>query len=331
MDFHKKDNYTIEDIQALIDNRAEEGVHLELKRADALNREKADKITKSFSAFANSDGGVVIYGVAEKDHVASEYSFIDGNKVTKEQIAIIARSVQPTIQGLQIFPIRKDGDFTKSIYVVQIPRSDKAPHMAKDHRYYKRNNVESLPMEDYDVKDVMSRVRNPKLGLVGCFITRNPVVCEGSESVKFSFMSMIDNYGRVLSREYKIVSYFFCEDETLSPKYNPVMPLLTKSKTLVIGDMFCTKISTPSQEAIFPNEKLEFGHVEIEVDKNEVDAFFNKAFVVSTLFWEGGGREDLLSFLNGDEQIYDRVEIAKHIPEHLRQLILGQDYNKTIE
>ena len=27
-----------------------------------------------------SDGGVVIYGVAEQDHVASDYSFVDGNK-----------------------------------------------------------------------------------------------------------------------------------------------------------------------------------------------------------------------------------------------------------
>ena len=48
-------------------------------------------------------------------------------------------------------------------------------------------------------------------------------------------------------------------------------------------------------------------------------------------FWEGGGREDLLFFMNGNEQIYDRAEIAKYIPEYLRQLILGQDFNKATE
>ena len=32
MELHEQNNYTIDDIQALIDNHAEEGVHLELKR-----------------------------------------------------------------------------------------------------------------------------------------------------------------------------------------------------------------------------------------------------------------------------------------------------------
>ena len=34
MNFHEQEDYTISDIQALIDNHAEEGVHLELKRAN---------------------------------------------------------------------------------------------------------------------------------------------------------------------------------------------------------------------------------------------------------------------------------------------------------
>ena len=141
MNFHEQDNYTINDIQALIDNHAEESVHLELKRADTISMENADKITKTLSAFANSDGGVIIYGIEEKDHVASGFSFVNGKIITSEKISLLARYVQPAINGLTIYPIRKDDDFSKSIYVVKVPRSDKAPHMAKDHRYYKRNNV----------------------------------------------------------------------------------------------------------------------------------------------------------------------------------------------
>ncbi len=322
-EFHEQENYTIDDIQLLIDNHAEEGVHLELKRANALSKENADKVTKTLSAFANSDGGVIIYGVAENDHVASDYSFVDGNIITTEYISMLARYVQPAIDGLTIYPIRKDDDFSKSIYVVKVPRSDKAPHMAKDHKYYKRNNVESIPMEDFDVKDVMSRIHNPKLRIIGCFPSRIPHKYEKQESTKISFMVMIDNYGRVLSRDYKLISYFFCIDENLSPKYNPVFPLVTKAKTLVIGDMFCTKISSPSLEPVFPNEKMEFGHVEIKVPVDDEESFMSKAFVVSTLYWEGGDREDMLYFFNGDEPIYERDKIAEHIPEHLQQFILG--------
>ena len=118
MNFHEKDHYTFSDIQSLIDNHAEEGVHLELKRANALSKENADKVTKTLSAFANSDGGVVIYGIAEEDHVASDFSFVDGNIITTEHISMLARYVQPAIDGLTIYPIRKDGNFSKSIYVV---------------------------------------------------------------------------------------------------------------------------------------------------------------------------------------------------------------------
>ena len=322
MNFHEKDSYTIDDIQALIDNHAEESVHLEFKSADAILKENTDKITKTLSAFANSDGGVVIYGVVEKDHVASDFSFMDGNKITAEKISLLARYVQPSIEGLTIYPIRKDDDLMKSIYVVKVPKSDKAPHMAKDHKYYKRNNVESIPMEDFDVKDVMNRIQNPQLGIFHCVLNKPPQRNKVQECTNFSFIAMIDNYGRVLSRDYKLISYFFCIDDSIMPKYNPVSPLITKSKSLVIWDMHCTKITTPSMESIFPKEKIEFGHVEIEVPIDKTEAFLNKAFVVSTLFWEGGGREDMLFFCNGNESIYERDKIAKYIPEQLQHYIL---------
>lgn len=51
MEFHEQDKYTIDDIQALIDAHAEEGVHLEFKRADALSQEKADKKQSLFQRF----------------------------------------------------------------------------------------------------------------------------------------------------------------------------------------------------------------------------------------------------------------------------------------
>lgn len=322
MNFHEKDSYTIDDIQALIDNHAEENVHLEFKCADALLKENTDKITKTLSAFANSDGGVVIYGVVEKDHVASDFSFMDGNKITAEKISLLARYVQPSIEGLTIFPIRKDDDLMKSIYVVKVPKSDKAPHMAKDHKYYKRNNVESIPMEDFDVKDVINRIQNPQLGIFHCVLNRPPQRNKAQDYTKLSFIALIGNYGKVLSRDYKLISYFFCIDDNITPQYEPASPLVTKARALVIWDMYCTKVTTPSIESIFPKEKIEFGHVEIKVPIDKTETFLNKAFIVSTLFWEGGGRQDMLYFCNKNESIYDKEKIAQYIPEQLRQYIL---------
>ena len=327
MNFHEQDNYTINDIQALIDNHAEESVHLELKRADALSMENADKITKTLSAFANSDGGVIIYGIEEKDHVASGFSFVNGKIITSEKISLLARYVQPAINGLTIYPIRKDDDFSKSIYVVKVPRSDKAPHMAKDHRYYKRNNVESIPMEDFDVKDVMNRIHKPQLGINLCILNQPPLWKKSQEYTSFSFITMIGNHGRILSHDYKLISYFFCNDDKIYSSYSPVNTTVTKAKVLDIGDMFCTKITTPSIESIFPEEIIEFGHVEIKVPIDKTESFLNKAFIISTLFWEGGGREDVLYLCNSKKQIYEREKIAEYIPEQLKDYILGYTKN----
>lgn len=63
-------------------------------------------------------------------------------------------------------------------------------------------------MEDFDVKDVLNRIHNPKLGIVACFLTKIPQKFEGQEYSKFSFVAMVDNYGKVMSQNYKLISYF---------------------------------------------------------------------------------------------------------------------------
>ena len=64
---------------------------------------------------------------------------------------------------MKITPVytKKDNEV---IYVVNIPKSDTA-HQAKDKRYYKRYNFESVMMEDYEIKDIINRVKNPKINL----------------------------------------------------------------------------------------------------------------------------------------------------------------------
>jgi hypothetical protein len=38
------------------------------------------------------------------------------------------------------------------LYVIEVPESARAPHMA-NHRFYKRFECESLPMEEYEVRE----------------------------------------------------------------------------------------------------------------------------------------------------------------------------------
>ena len=79
MNFIEKDTYTIEDIQSLIDIQAEENTYYEFKDARAIDDKQKAEISKDVSAFANADGGVIIYGLNEdrNTHKAVGLSFVD--------------------------------------------------------------------------------------------------------------------------------------------------------------------------------------------------------------------------------------------------------------
>ena len=149
--FYKKNRYTFKDIQSLIDNDVEESQYLDFKEAGALNKKDQKKkfdISKDVASFANSDGGIIVYGIKEKNHKAGSITFIDGSEITKEWLEqVINSNIQRHIPDLKIYPIRKSGDIKKSIYIVKIPTSAEAPHLSKDKKFYKRFNFESVAME----------------------------------------------------------------------------------------------------------------------------------------------------------------------------------------
>lgn len=155
----------------LVDLSVEENIQLDFKDSRALMntpRTKAD-ISKDVSAFANSAGGQIIYGITEtKGHQASTLDDgCDPATITKEWLEnIILSRVQPRIEGIRIYPIPlKSHRPGRVAYVVEIPSSLQGPHMASDHRYYKRWNFQSIPMEDYEVRDVANRANGPDITL----------------------------------------------------------------------------------------------------------------------------------------------------------------------
>ena len=135
----------ISDIENLILNQVEENVHLDYKAADALQKTAGIKkeVSKDISAFANSDGGIVIYGVKEftesaKKHLPEKIDPIDRNLISKEWLEqVINSNISPRIDGIKITPISIHTVKDKVVYVVEIPKSNTA-HQAGDQRYYKK-------------------------------------------------------------------------------------------------------------------------------------------------------------------------------------------------
>src|SRR6266508_2465719 len=107
------------DLLALIRDQAQESLTLDYKAGAALQKTepKKDEVSKDASAFANSAGGSIVYGMAEANQLP-----IDGVRINPVDLATQAPG--------------------KVAYVVSIPQSPRAPHQAADKKYYKRFNFQ---------------------------------------------------------------------------------------------------------------------------------------------------------------------------------------------
>jgi Putative DNA-binding domain len=170
------EKYTIEYLRDLIENQIEENLHLEYKSSGALAKQndKTSEISKDVSAMANSDGGILIYGIKEDEnnrHLPKEIQHVNRKDFSKEWLAqIIHEKIQPRIDGVQIFPIALSNESV--VYVVEIPKSSTA-HQAADKKYYKRSDSISAAMYDYEIRDILNRAKNPKIKLEFKYIHDN--------------------------------------------------------------------------------------------------------------------------------------------------------------
>lgn len=164
------------DLQALVNQKASESLELDFKECRALDVSTAkarDKskfdLSKDVSAFANSAGGTLVYGIIEhkKTHTAAKLDHgYDPAVISKEWIdQVINSNIRPRMSGIRINSVElMSSNPGRAAYVVYTPQSSTA-HQAVDKRYYKRFNFESVPMEDYEIRDVMQRSAGPRLSV----------------------------------------------------------------------------------------------------------------------------------------------------------------------
>ena len=111
--------WNLERLRQLISDNVEESLSLEYKAAEALGKSDAKKaeIVKDVSAFANSSGGVLIYGIAEfqqrdQRHRPERIDPVDRQRFSKEWLEQIIQSIQPRIEGIVIEPDRQKKPLT---------------------------------------------------------------------------------------------------------------------------------------------------------------------------------------------------------------------------
>jgi predicted HTH transcriptional regulator len=154
------------DLEALHTGNIKESLHLEYKSSEAIDKKNDSKkieMARDVSAFANADGGQIVYGMTETDH---EPAGLDAGidpivypEIWFEQV--LQQHVTPKISGLRIHhvPLEKGS----VAVVVEIPASKADPHQVSDGRYYRRHNFNRLIMEHYEVREKFRRTTTPEL------------------------------------------------------------------------------------------------------------------------------------------------------------------------
>jgi hypothetical protein len=164
-------NWTESRLQNFITSEIEESLTLEYKAAEALDRNETKKkeITKDVSAMANSAGGILIYGIseypdAERRHLPEKITPVDRRQFPREWVEQIIQAIRPRIDGIVIHSVNLSSGENHVAFAIEVPQSNTA-HQASDHRYYKRFNFQAVPMEDYEIRDVMFREQTPNIAL----------------------------------------------------------------------------------------------------------------------------------------------------------------------
>ncbi len=111
--------YDLDYLQSLLNNKVEENINLDYKAAGALQKadsKTTNEISKDVSAFANSNGGVIIYGIKEgstrgNQHLPESFDPIERTVINKEWLEqIIHGRIQPRIEGVEIYSVEIDGN-----------------------------------------------------------------------------------------------------------------------------------------------------------------------------------------------------------------------------
>lgn len=300
---------TEQDILELISNQIEESIHLDFKRGDGLinNRDCKKELAKDVSAFANSDGGIIIYGIEENNHIASSIVAVDGNSITKEWLEqVINTNINRRISDIIITPIRMQGNIASTVYVVNIPRSLDSPHMTSEKRFYKRFNFESVPMEEYEIRDLYNRANFVNLEISEIIVesggerwSTNPSYHDRTstrlQGVEFHLGFQIKNVGRSIEINYKLEVetdlYFHSSHEP----YNPIQ------KHFIRKEGINSIYSIPNTSPIFQNEKTTIIRAAFTLNS---DTFMNYAYhiIKCKLYYSNGMKEkqfiirDLIEF-----------------------------------
>ena len=150
-------------VSSWTDEGYHEDLHIDFKRKSKAasatpNDDDRRNFSRALSGFANSDGGVVVWGIGAPGTgtgVRTSHTIRDPGRFSEALDSLVSRLVSPPVEGVQNVVIMEDDESSRGYVVTYIPKSDLAPHRAEAEgtkQYYKRYGDSFKSTEHYELE-----------------------------------------------------------------------------------------------------------------------------------------------------------------------------------
>lgn len=208
--FRGKKAITPQDLESFKSQKIEESINLDYKDIRAYGN--PDKLSQHVSSFANCEGGLIFLGMSQDEikkngKIVKIYpKEVTWGEATLEKESLESRilsGIRPPLSRLVIIPVRNEKN--QVIFLIDIPRSELAPHMAPDRRYHTRINFGTRTLEHHEVSNLFRINWTMKEKLVEKIYEPLSAILEkhAKEAKGYSYpMSVPIDVDEILSRTY---------------------------------------------------------------------------------------------------------------------------------
>lgn len=156
-------------ILQMIEDREPESLHLDFKEVpNGVTKEIRKIFAKSLSGYANSDGGMIVWGVEARktedgiDGASSAKQIPDVKLVCSKFDSLISEATSPSLEQVHQKVIETDG---RGFIITLVEKNKSSICMAKLglNQYYKRSGESFQVMEHFEIEAMFGRRLLPKI------------------------------------------------------------------------------------------------------------------------------------------------------------------------
>lgn len=270
--------------QQYVQNQTRENVQLLFKKGNEL--QQTDKcyqqLSVTISALLNSGGGTIVYGIEAKKHKAAQFSWVNNEAFSRDWLnEAVKGCVEPQLADATIEYDEVEDVPSQLVVRISVPSSTAVPHRAIDKQYYRRNALNNLPMEEYEIRALYQRSTVSELEFYAIMNTGAVPQLDGGRFsiINFYPQFLVKNISAAIEHFYKI------EFHIPTPLHNPNYSVLQQHFSHFEDGN--TVFSVSNKNPLFQNEIATVLDANICVDAHSAE-LFETGLIQLKLFYSTG-------------------------------------------